>query len=199
MPLDNPTGSRLEARLRETPGVRAVGSSQVALLSGGWDTLSMLAPGHPKPSGQRQILMNVTGGDFFPVTGIRILRGRGFSPSDTATRPVVAVINETGARYFFEGVDPVGQTVMAAGGLTHIEIIGIASDSKYLSVREEMPRVLYFSSEQKLGNYISSERTIYLRTAIDPVAAERILARVVANVNPAVPLFDLRASSDDAN
>jgi hypothetical protein len=150
-PQANEFFRRLEARLRDTPGVRTVGSSQVALLSGGWDTLFIFAPGHSKPGGQRQILMNVTGGDFFQATGIRILRGRGFLPSDTAASPVVAIINETGARYFFEGDDPVGQIVRAGGGLPHIEIIGIASDSKYLSVREEMPRVLYFSSEQKPG------------------------------------------------
>src|SRR6267143_2592661 len=94
---------RLEARLGDTPGVRAVGSSQVALLSGGWDTITTVAPGHPKPPGQRQALMNVTGGDFFRATGIRILRGRGFGPSDTAASPTVAIINETGARYYFEG------------------------------------------------------------------------------------------------
>src|SRR5262245_49396460 len=63
-------------------------------------------------------------GDFFRPTGIRVLRGRGFLPSDTAASPVVAIINETGARYFFEGDDPVGKIVQAAGGLTqHAELL----------------------------------------------------------------------------
>jgi len=168
----------------------------MALLSGGWDTLTTVAPGHPKPPGQRQALMNVTGGDFFRSTGIRVLRGRSFGPSDTAASPVVAILNETAARYFFGGDDPVGRTVKAAGGLTHVEIIGVASDSKYMSVREEMPRVIYFSSEQNLGGFVAHERTIYLRTEGDPARYAAAVRREAQALDSQMPVFNIKTFSE---
>jgi predicted permease len=181
---------RLEAQLREKPGVRAVGSSQTRLLSGYWDTISVSVPGRPKPGGQRQIFMNVIAGDFYRVAGIQILRGRDFGTRDTAAGSKVAIINETGARHFFGDSDPVGRTVKGGGRFGDIEIVGIASDSKYLSVREEMPRILYFTAEQI--PQVAGQRTIYVRTAGDPTRYGEVVRGEVRALDRQLPVYNIR-------
>jgi len=116
--------------------------------------------GQPPPPGGNSILLNKVGGDFFRTAGIPILRGRAFAPGDTPETPLVAIINETAARYVSPGAEIVGRDAILMG--QPVRIIGIAADSKYRSVREETPRIAYLSFQQEHSP--SRERTIYLRT-----------------------------------
>jgi predicted permease len=183
----------LEARLREKAGVRAVGSSQVALLSGGWDTFPVVVPERPRPPGQRQALLNVIGGDFMRAAGITILRGRGFDVTDAASSTQVAILSETAARYFFGGEEPIGRAINAER-MTAIKIIGLASDSKYASVREDNPRVLYLSVEQIPK--IADARTLYLRTSGDPHQLAAVLQKEVRELDENVPVYNIKTFAE---
>ena len=76
----------------------------------------------------------------------------------------IGVENETAARVFFGGEQPIGRKVRLSG--EGVEIVGVARDSKYRSVREETPRIAYFCSDQ--DERPGGERTVYIRTAGDP-------------------------------
>jgi predicted permease len=189
---------QLEERLRELPGVRAVGASEAALLSGESSSVGLTVPGRPlPPSGPaRGILMNRIGGDFFPATGGAVLHGRNFGPQDTAASPKVAILNQTAARYFFGGEEAVGRKVRLSGE-ENVEIIGVARDSKYRSVREETPRIAYESFEQ--DRRPSAERTIYIRTTGDPLSVAPALRREVQALDKDLPVFNVKTFAQQKN
>jgi predicted permease len=183
---------QLMARLRDQPGVRAVGMSQAALLSGDYSQIGMTVPGRPDPPGGRSILMNESGGDFLQAAGGGLVRGRDFGPQDTPSSPKVALITETAARYFFGEEQAVGRKVLL--GKQEVEIVGIVRDSKYRSVREQTPRIAYFSFDQDQRPV--GERTIYVRTGGDPLAFAAVLRREVQALDKDLPLFNLKTFAD---
>jgi predicted permease len=185
---------QLEARLGEEPGVRAVATSEAAVLSGDFSSVGLIVPGHPRPSGPaRGILQNRVDGDFFQAIGSSIVRGRDFGPQDTERSPKVAIITEQPARYFFGDNDPLGARVRLSG-VDNVEIIGIARDSKYRSVREEVPRISYVSFQQ--DERPSGERTLYVRTDRDPRALTGVVRRIVQTLDHDLPLYNVKTFSE---
>jgi len=182
--------SLLETELRGKAGVRAVGFSEAPWLSGAFNQVGMQVPGRPDPPGGRSILVAGVGGDFFDAVGIRILRGRGFGLQDTAGSVKVAVISQLAVRYFFGEQEPVGKTVRMGGQL--VEIIGVAADSKYRSVREDMPRVGYLSQAQSPA----AERTVYVRTAGNPVPMMAAVRSTVRGLDRSLPVYDVKTFAE---
>jgi predicted permease len=182
---------QLLARLRDLPGVKAVGMAQMPLLSGGYNMVGMIVPGRPLPplGRDRGILVNKIGGDFFPAAGGAILRGRDFSLRDTPASPKVAIITQTSARHFFAEEDPLGRKVRL-GGVEDVEIVGIARDSKYRTVREETPRIAYTSFSQ--DEQPSGERTIYIRTSGEALPLVAALRREVQTLDHDLPLYNVK-------
>ena len=180
---------QLVARLREIPGVKAVGTSNSALLSGSYNELTLMAPGRPAPPpDRRQTMYNEVGGDFFNVAGIQINSGRAFGSQDSPGTSRVAIINKTTARNFFDEDNPVGRKLRF--GRMQIEIIGVAADSKYTQVTEKTPRIIYFSSEQIED--ASSNRTIYLKTSDDPTRYIATLKDAVSSLDKNLPIYNIK-------
>ena len=72
------------------------------------------------------------GPDYFSTIGTRVLRGRTIGEQDTPTSPRVAVVNETFARKFFPGEDPIGKRFGSADKFsTAFEIVGLVENAKY--------------------------------------------------------------------
>jgi predicted permease len=183
---------QLEARAREIPGVRAVGLSESAVLSGDWSGVGLKVPGQPPPAGGNGILLNKVGGDFFRTAGIAILRGRDYGPGDSPDSPMGAIITESAASYFFPDSEAVGRDVVLAGGPARI--VGIAADSKYRSVREDTPRIAYLSFQQERSP--SRERTVYLRTAGDPALAASALRGAIRELDKNLPVYGLKTFAE---
>src|SRR5262249_40322698 len=69
--------------------------------------------------------------------GIGIVAGRGFTESDRAGAPGVVIINETMARRFFPGENPLGKIMRLGPGAPPLEIIGVARDIKHHDLTEK--------------------------------------------------------------
>ena len=84
---------------------------------------------------------------WFNTLGVRLVAGRDFTESDRAGRPRVAVVNEAFARKFFAGSSPLGRTFTifprSPRALGPIEIVGVAADAVYNSIRAPMPPTWY--------------------------------------------------------
>ena len=76
---------------------------------------------------------------YFSTIGARLLRGRDFTPADGRTAPSVIVINETMARNFFPGADPIGQCMRTyrADTIPCGTIVGIVEDVRRSGLEEE--------------------------------------------------------------
>jgi predicted permease len=147
--------NEVETAVKAVPGVRAAAFSMFAFNQGGWR--SFITTNEPEQkSGDRGVMHNPVGPDFFAAMGMPLLLGREFAQRDIATSPKVAVINESLSRQFFVG-SPIGKRFGIGGPekANDIEVIGVVKDAKYGDLTEKptpMAFYPYSQSVQYLGN-----------------------------------------------
>jgi predicted permease len=170
--------TEFERALRETPGIAAVTTAKTSVLTGSVDTRSFEIEGYQPPPGTGiTINTNWTGAGFFSAMGIPLVAGREFRESDRAGAPGVAVVNETFAKGFFEGANPIGKRLTLRRSREIFEIVGVVKDAKYDNLREEPRRFAYLPAAQDLN---PGGVTFYVRTplsGVDVGAAVRGIAR----------------------
>src|SRR5580698_4973908 len=138
--------------LRNVQGVETVAIGDSALLGGsGWN--NFISVNGAPPNGVLAYMRAVSPG-WLDVMKIRLLDGRDFRPGDM--HPGAALVNETFAKTYFDGVDPVGKTFdlnMDEGLRLRYEIVGLVGDVRYKSLREPILPQFYvpFRSIDKKG------------------------------------------------
>lgn len=192
----------LVERVRALPGIGGIALSNIGLLEGNeWDS-SMTAEGYDaKPGENMNPYCNAVSPGYFKTMGIPLVGGRDFDGRDvrnepldpTATTPPyrVAIVNESYAKQYFAGRDPVGRHIgfgMNPGTKTPIEIVGVVKDAKYTGVRDDIPRQVFFPFlEDELNGSV-----IYVRALDQPDAAFRAIRQAVREMDPNVPIFNPR-------
>ena len=121
---------QVAARLRTTPGVEAVALAGWPLLGGNsWNGFISVNGAPPGPT--LAYFLNVSPG-WMDAMKIPLVAGRDFRPNDTS--PGVAIVNETFVRQYFNGENPIGQSI-AKDGSAH-QVVGVVRDAPYRNVRE---------------------------------------------------------------
>jgi len=185
--------ARVQERLERIPGVQAATFSRVPLLAGTRANRRTSIPGYTPPAGASMIInINGISPNFFTAMGIPLLLGRSFTPRDGEDSPRVAIVTNAFVRRYFAGENPVGRHITFDASLTtlasEIEIVGVARDAKYTTVREAEPVTIYLPASQMLegvANY-------YVRTAGDPAAIVPAIRRAVREIDPGLPVIDFR-------
>ena len=118
------------ARLSAMPGISAAGVvNDLPMSVGGRIAAGITVAGAPAPKGDGstyvRLLMANSG--YFEALGIPLKHGRLFTAADDSLAPQVVVINETMARNYWAGADPVGRTFTAMGPAP-ITVIGVVAD-----------------------------------------------------------------------
>jgi len=136
--------------------------------------------------------MNWVGPRFFATLGIPLLAGRELAESDGPASPKVALINETMARKYFAGRNPVGVRFAFGSGngvKPDIEIVGVVKDSKHTTVKEVVPEFVYIPYAQKpaLG-----DATFYLRSSMPPGALASAVRDLVRRSDASLPVFGVK-------
>jgi predicted permease len=153
---------RLLDRLQRIPAVKGVAAATYAPMSGDSWNEGVRVQGKPEPhSGDdwEATWTRVTPG-FFTTVGNPILMGRPITEQDTATSPLVAVVNEAFAEKFFKGENPIGkhfgQNEMSHAG--DYEVIGVAADMRYLTYNMKGPdRAMFFLPSVQHTRYTKPE------------------------------------------
>jgi predicted permease len=126
--------------------------------------------------------------EYFATMQIPLLAGRGFNERDTGTSPHVAVVNETFARRYFAGANPIGKTIRtnAENGYpeTVYEIVGVVKDTKYSDLREPTPPMTFGPADQfpDAGPWA----VLFMRFLSPPSAAIAEVKEKISRVNPSV-------------
>jgi hypothetical protein len=122
------------------PGATAVGA--VIPLTGTAISAEITGAG----IGSRVVDGNVVSPGYLPMLGIALRRGRDFSGRDTGSAPGVVIVNETLARALWRSIDVVGRSFTLSG--RPVEVIGVAADTRYRSVSQPFPPLVYSPLEQ---------------------------------------------------
>jgi predicted permease len=183
--------ARLQEKLATIPGVAAVSSSAIPLLSGehwgGGVRVEGVEHGANRPP---SVLYNAVGAGFFDTVGMPLIAGRGFTEADIEGRPKVAVVNERFAEHFGLGRVPLGKRLgFGPERSLDIEIVGVVADAKYGGAKEEIEPQFFLPWRQFGSN---GRMSYYLRSALPPEQLLGTIAKAVAAVDPALPLNDLR-------
>jgi macrolide transport system ATP-binding/permease protein len=154
--------SRLLQQARELPGVQdATLAWEVFPSSGFW----CAGPSHEDG---KEVRTNTVDPNYFEMMGIPIVRGRGFSLTDS-TDTTHAIVNQTMARRFWPNEDAVGKTVWIGGcpgGVAKpATVIGVARDAKYNSMDEQPQPLFYVSRRDDPQNPFYA---LLIRTAGEP-------------------------------
>lgn len=176
---------RLRDSVAGAPGVQAAALSVVTPISNSVWNNRVTVPGYEAPERERAAHFNRVTPDYFRVMGTPLLAGRDISASDRAGAAKVVVVNETFARKFFNGQNPIGKTF--AIGLPgrpdagDYEIVGLAADAKYLDLRQPAPPTMYTAWGQ--SETASSAAIITLRVNGAADGYRRTALQAIENVN----------------
>jgi hypothetical protein len=111
-------------------------------------------PGAPEmPPAQRQAYVNAITPGWFKTFGTTLIAGRDFTSADTAGTPLVAIVNETFAKRFTYGKNPIGTRIRRPRypGMpaTEHEVVGYVEDAVYRNLREPVPPTMYLAVAQE--------------------------------------------------
>jgi predicted permease len=183
----------LEEQLAALPGVSGVTASMVPLFGGdNWGNSVSVEGFKNGPDISNSSSVNEVGPGYFRTLGIPLVAGREFTTADADTAPKVAIVNEAFAKKFNLGRQAVGKRMSndsAPDAKLDYEIVGLAKDAKYSEVKGEVPPLFFFPYRQdaKLGSM-----TFYVRTSLDPVTFLANVPKVVAKLDPNLPVEGLR-------
>lgn len=188
---------QLFADLEQVPGVDSVGSAPVLPLRGTWWSSDFTLEGTPpfaKGEEPKVQHLEVSPG-YFESMGIPILAGRSFTDADGAESAPVAMINETFVRRFLAGRDPIGLRIKFAlpeQELDWVTLVGVAGDARQNSLGQEVLPEVYVPLLQDP----QPANTIVLRTGGDPTALIAPARRVIADLDPTLPIFDVNTTEE---
>ncbi|MBZ5504046.1 MAG: ABC transporter permease [Acidobacteriia bacterium] len=183
---------RLRKAIATQPGVLSVSAAEIAVFTGNTSQGSITAEGYTAPESERvAVSKNWIGPDYFSTMKVPLIAGREFQEHDKADSPQVAIVNQTLAQRYFAGRDPIGKHIIFGQGNVRpdIEIVGVVKDSKHEDAITPIVPFAYMTYAQDKS---VAGVTFYVRTAQDPLATAATLRTTVADLDSALPVYELK-------
>jgi predicted permease len=181
-------------RVSDLPGVTSASAAQVVPISGGLWIRPVKVEGYAfRPDESESIGFNVVAPGYFRTLGTPMVAGREFDDRDTDRSTRVAVVNESFVRYFFGRQSPVGLPVASLDVV--YEIVGVAKDAKYQSLRDEVMKTMYIPWLQREGDQPSRYSYLARVASGDPMQVAPALDRLVRGVDPDLRVRSVRTYS----
>lgn len=182
---------RVLDRIRRIPGVVSVSASLNGPLGTSRRASSLAVEGHT--AGPDEVLITneeIVTADYFATVGLELVEGRFWTPDDARAGSRSTIVNQSMARRFFAEGEAVGKRWTYGEPIAPDSpvIVGVIEDAKYFDVRGTTPNMIYRLSATTpidvLGN-------LEIRTAGAPAAVADTIRRALAEVEPALPVFDV--------
>ncbi len=195
-------------RIQSVPGVQMATASGLPLLSGDIAMPFLWVPGRVRQADEDStVFLQYVWPNFFETMGMPMMLGRTLTIQDTQrwlagraqSRPYTAVINESLARKYFPGVNPIGQRFCEMKSPTSsgcpenelAEIVGVVRDAKFTTVRQEIPPTIFYP-------FSPSPVTFEVRTKTDPMRLVALIRGTVNESDPDLLLSEFRTQSAQA-
>jgi putative ABC transport system permease protein len=202
---------QLHQNLAAIPGVAQVSFSLYSPMEGdNWaETVFLEGQAPPPPdSNQNEASWARVSEDYFETMGTKILAGRAFTDHDTENSRRVAVVNQTFAKKFLKGEDPIGKHFgdldMKFAGV--FEIVGVTEDTMYWRPTSKMRPMFFLPARQRVTyedpRFVNFEdrshylNAIELKTMGSLPGLEPQVRRALAQVNPDLAMIDFNRFRD---
>jgi predicted permease len=183
---------QIAERVSGLPGVRHAAVAQSAPLTGGLSRSVFPEGADTTTRGRILVQVNSVTPGYLEALDIPLLRGRDFTPADTAGTPFVVIVNETMAQRFWPGEDAIGKRFKFFGDNEFTTIIGIARNAKYNGVAEDPIPFIY----QPLRQNYSPAAVLHVRADGDAAALTPAIRREVQQLDPTLSVFNIRTLDD---
>ncbi len=194
---------QMRKRLQRLPGIEGVTLTTGAPFRFGWtqQVFKRNHDGNPKQQSGRDAvegwLWCITP-DFFPTTGIKLLRGRNFTEAERAGATPVVIVNETLARQLGQGREMLGEFVhLQIDQAPPAQIVGMAADSQNESVFGEKPPQYYVPFDQPLAAGRVPYRALLIRIAGKVEVMSETVRREMHTALPGLPFLDISSMRRD--
>ncbi|MGH9937358.1 MAG: ABC transporter permease, partial [Blastocatellia bacterium] len=182
---------RLLERVRALPGVESAGIANIIPvdlhISSAPVSIEGQEPSRPA-NAPRALTSNITPG-YFQAMNTSLLRGRDFTELDDDKAARVAIINETFARRFWPGEDPIGKQFTLGGPESpKMQVIGVAQDGKYTGLNENQWPFVYRPQWQ----YRAGATTMVVRAEADTQKVIALVRRELQQLDPNLPIASAR-------
>jgi putative ABC transport system permease protein len=190
----------LTTKLGQQPGVTAAAVASNIPLAGSGFSISMTIEGRPRPAridDTPMVFMRYVSADYFRTLGVRVARGRDFNSADRSNTPAVAIVNETTAKRYWPGQDPIGQQIRLDDdrGAT-VEIVGLVADVRHFGLtRLPEPEVFMPVPQATPLNWQWLQRSMIAiaRTSGEPESAAGAMRQAVRSLDDQLPVYNLRS------
>ncbi len=176
-------------RMNALPGVRGAAATNFLPLTGFWGVSSFLLRGQPaQKNGQGpEADSRVMTPEYLQTMGIPLLRGRAFTNADRAGSAQVVMINQTFAKEYLKGKDPVGEELNlgSADKPDWWRIVGVTGDVKSFGQDQPTHADIYRPLDQKPFPIVA----FVLRTESDPAVMVKAAEQALWSVDPELPVF----------
>jgi predicted permease len=187
-------GQQARQAITALPGVRSVTISEEQMLANDDNSSNITPEGYVVgPEENTNVFWAHISPNYFSTLGIPLVAGREFTDADTTTSHKVVIINQTLARRFFAGRNPLGMHITLGGGSNNtnppMEIVGIVADSKWDSPRAKIVPFMYepFTQDPEIGTLV-----FYVRTERDPAQMGATLRETMQRLDANLPVNDMR-------
>lgn len=186
---------RLQERLAAMPGVQeAAFASWFPLGFEGGSSTGLEVPGYErKPNEDVGAQYAVVSPRYFDAMRIPLLAGRDFTDQDDTSRPHVAVVNETLAKRFWPGLDPLGRKFTIWGGRRELTVVGVVKPGRYRTLSEPARPFLYVPYQQGVPDL---NLGVVLRTEGNPASFAQALRQEIRAVDPGVEVWAVLPMTD---
>ncbi|HOK45878.1 MAG TPA: ABC transporter permease, partial [Bryobacteraceae bacterium] len=188
------TFERFLERLKEMPGVQSAALTHIVPLTEYESKESFEIEGRPQlASGERLGAdWRAVSPGYFQTLGIPLLKGRDFTPLDHADAPCVVVIDQTLARMYFRGEDPIGRRLIFERFRATCEIAGVVGEVKHAGVNKNPRPTVYFAFTQAPQPRMS----FVVRSAGNPAGLINTVKKAVWSVDRDQPVYNIKTMDD---
>ena len=181
----------VEGRVSGIPGLQSAAlTSPLPTNGGGFDVLDVMGT---TGTGVHDVGHKMVSPSYFETLRVALLAGRSFNAHDREGSEPVAVINDTLAREYFLGRDPLGQRVRVSKDAPYATIVGVVASEKQTTVTEEMNYVASPTLYRPLAQDPVARLSIAIRTASDAVPIGAAIRREMAALDPNLAVRDLES------
>lgn len=177
----------IERRVSSLPGVVSVGITSTLPVQCNCNTDWIRIVGKPFHGEHNEVNERDVNAAYLPTLKATLLRGRFFTEDDNASKPRVLIINQTLARKYFPGEDPIGKKI-ANGDLdpkSMREIVGVIADVREGAADDEVWPSEYQAISQSPDTFFS----VVVRTAKDEGAFLPVLVGALHSIDPNLGVF----------
>lgn len=141
--------------------------------------------------------LRVVTSEYFSTMGIRLEEGRFFTPQDQMDSQQVAIINESAARRYWPGQNPLGQEIRPGVSLTAERsrpriVVGIVADAKYSTLEKNIEPDIYIPHAQHSVSWMM----MAVRTESDPMTLIPAVKSTIYLIDPSVPISNVHSMSE---